>query len=298
MSRQYGEREGQDAQSASTATAAIPGKHTRTEGFFGTGKGEGDGVGTLNGPPAGPADAAVPATAGTAKVTHETDQKAPSGAAKTRTTVGVGELVYFTADSAEKGSSWKATAGKGKADGANYDWHAPASPATVTITFDPGGGGTPTTVTMNVIGPNGITYSDKKEDTFKAGVAGAGMTNKLTFLPLTVCFWGTQWREQDVDATNIQGWFTHLDKKKLKHKAASPKDIGDDNSGPGDHASYSATPPFKEKGSFTWEIPQQYSVKGANTWQDIVTPFTQLTTIAADGTLTVTKNGESVTRSP
>jgi hypothetical protein len=294
MSRKYGEREGRDAGPSSAPSVAppTPGKSSRTEGIVATGKGEGDGLGAEKGPAiTGPAGGAVPAKTGTVKVTHETDQDTPSGAAKTRTTVGVGELVYFTAESADKGSSWSATAGKGKANDANYDWRAPATPSSVTITFDPGGGGTATTVEMKVIGPNGITYSDKKEDS-----APTGMTNKLTFLPLSVCFWGTQWREQDVDAANIKGFFTHIKADKLKHHAASPKDIGSDNSGPKDHASFAATKPFGEAGSFSWEIPQQYSVKGANNWQQIVSPFTQLTSIEVDGTVTVTKNGESVTK--
>jgi hypothetical protein len=299
MSRKFGERDGHDSGSSSAASSGPdPGKRTRTQGIVATGEGEGGGLGSLKGPLGGQGDGAVPMTDGPTKVTHETDQKAPGGAPKTRTTVGVGERVYFTAESAEHGSSWKSSAGKGTTTSATeYQWDAPATPATVTITFDPGGGGTATTVSMSVIGPNQINYSDKKEDTFGAGVAGAGMTNKLTFLPLSVCFWGTQWREKDVDGA-AQGWFTHLPADKKKHKAAVPRDIGDDNSGPGDHASFSAKPPFGEKGTLSWDIPQEYSVKGANNWQQIVPPFTQLTTIETDGTLTVTKNGESVTRSP
>jgi hypothetical protein len=302
MSRKYGDREGQGSGTPATSEGfAAPGKHTRTEGFEGTGRAEGSGTGELAGPPAqalpaSPADAAIPATTGSTKVTHETDQKAPGGAANTRTTVAVGERVYFTAETAGDKAKWSASAGQGKGAREQWDWVAPATPDTVTVTFDPGDGGTATTVKMTVIGPNGINYSDKVEDTIRG--AGAGMTNKLTFLPLSVCFWGTQWRETDVDATNVTGWFTHLSAARLKHRAAPPRNIGDDNSGPKDHASFTASPPFKEAGSFTWVIPQQYSVRGANNWQEITTPFTQLTTIEADGTLTVTKNGESVTRSP
>lgn len=303
MSKQLAERESQGSDAASTEAAApAVGKHTRTEGIVARGEGQGDGVGAPNGPatpagPGGPGTAAKPAAAAPAKVTSETDQKAPGGAPKTRTTVAIGEKVYFTADTAPEGASWKASAGSGKADGANYDWDAPSTPTSaVTITFDPGGGVTPTTVQMTVIGPSSIEYFGKTEQGFGAGVAGAGMVNKLKFLPMSVCFWGTQWRETDVDATNVSGWFSHVDAAKLKHTAAPERDIGDDNKGPKDIAAFTATGPYNEKGSFSWVIPQQYSFKGSGTWTDIGTPFTQLTTIDAKGTLTVTKNGQTVTR--
>jgi hypothetical protein len=38
-------------------------------------------------------------------------------------------------------------------------------------------------------------------------------------------------------------------------------------------------------------------VKGANNWQPI-TNYAQVTNIEPDGTLSISKNGESVTRSP
>ncbi|MEO8700566.1 MAG: hypothetical protein ABI867_11010 [Kofleriaceae bacterium] len=270
MSKKFGETGANEAEAPTTDPFAQPGKSAPTDGL------------------AGPADGTVPMTTGKTKVTHEATQKAPSGAAKTRTTVGVGEVVWFTADEAGTKAKWSSSAGKGKQDGANYDWTAPATPDTVTVTFDPGEGGTPTTVSMNVIGPNGIDYSEKKEDK-----TATGMTNKLTFLPLSVNFFGTQWRETDVEGTGVEGWFKHVAADKLKHKAAVARDIGDDNSGPRDHASFRATKPYGEDGSFKWVIPQQYSVKGANNWQEITSPFTQLTSITADGTLTVSKNGET-----
>jgi len=277
MSREPGEREGpQGASSAVPAVgdatpAATPGKGTLVGG-----------------------EGATP-TATKAKVKHETDQATPDGTAKTRATVAIGELVYFTAEDVDAGT-WSTAGGTGKADGLNYDWRAPSSPGSATITFDPGGGAAPTTVTMKVIAPDSITYSDKKEMSFGKGQAGAGMTVKLTFLPLSVCFWGTQWRETAVDASGVEGWFKPIEQT-LKHKPASPRDIGSDNSGPGDKISYTATPPFKDKGKFTWDIPQQVSVKGASNWVD-VKKFAQVTSIEPDGTLTVSKNGESVTRSP
>jgi hypothetical protein len=290
MSRKYGgERDGHGTGQGvgGDVLGPSPGKIARTDGLAGEAV------------PKSPADAAAPMTAGATKVTHQTDQKAPGGQAETRTTVGVGELVYFTAETVGAKSKWKTTAGKGTdKGGGQYDWKAPAAPDTVTITFDPGDGGAATTVQMTVIGPTSIKYSNKVEDTFGAGKAGAGMRVDLEFLPLSVCFWGTQWRETDVDGSSIDGWFTHLPANKLKHKAAVPRDIGDDNKGPGDHISYAATGPFKETGSFSWVIPQQYSVKGANSWQEIATPFTQTTSIETDGTLTVSKHGESVKRSP
>lgn len=234
---------------------------------------------------------------GKAKVTHETDQETPDGTAKTRKTVAVGELVYFSAADVQAGT-WSTDVGSGKAKGLDYDWRAPSSPGSATITFTPtDAGAAPTTVTIKVIGPSSISYFDKKDQTYKKGTAGAGMLVKLEFLPLSVCFWGTQWRETEVDATGASGWFTHIDAKDLKHKPAAPRDIGSDNKGPGDKIGYTASPPFKEKGSFTWDIPQQYSVKGANNWLDIK-KFAQVTSIEPDGTLTVTKNGESATRSP
>ncbi len=161
MSKELGDQGGvQQAEPAPTGPAVTPGKQT------------------LEG------ETAQPMT-GKAKVTHETDQETPDGTAKTRTTVAVGELVYFSAADVDAGT-WSTTDGTGKANKLDYDWRAPSSPGSVTVTFTPTeAGAAPTTVTMKVIGPSSISYFDKKDQTYAKGTAGAGMLVKLEFLPLS-----------------------------------------------------------------------------------------------------------------
>lgn len=299
MSRELGSKEAHGSTPVAKEGAATPGKQTRAgeldeaegEGqqLQATGEGQGDGEAAAGEPAIG-APSATPANGGTTKVTSTTQQAAADGTADTRKTVAVGEKVDFDVDEADAKATWSASGGTGTAtaDKGRYTWTAPSTPGSATITFTPGDGGAATTVTMKIVGVDSIEYYDKKQ--VMSGKGQAGMDVKLKFLPLSVSFWGSQWRETVVDASNVSGFFEKASPG--KHKPATPRNIGSDNTGPGDHITWSGKGPFSD-GGFTWSIPQQYGVKGSNTWHDIKT-FDQVTTIDAKGSVTITKNGESV----
>lgn len=295
------------------STAGSPGKRTRVEASSlarrdaGTGTGEGTGGGA-GGPAVGaPGTAGTPGPAGAnqakpmdtkSNVTHETGRDAKSGK-KDRTKVGVGELVLFSAD---VDGAWKASAATGAttATGSGYDWTAPATAATVTITFDPGGGVAVTTVTMEVIAPTiKLTKFEDIKD-YGAGKQGAGMKCNVEFLPFDVSFGGVQWKESDVDGSNAQGYFKGL--ALPKHTAnATWRGFNNDNTGPKDIAQFMGiAKPWDADGSYDWVIPQNYRLLGQTsaTGMGTLTQTCKLEGPPHAGRTTVSKGGESASRAP
>ena len=281
------------------------------------GRGEGDGVApgksaltdkltappSATGPkPGGPTNAALPETGAGAqkmstdpiKLKVENEKASPKGATD-RKTVGVGERIFVTNEPVTDGK-FTSDVGKGKDESTLYTWDAPDTAATATITFTPKDGGTPTTLTIKVIEPSSAVFQDKQELTY-GKVSAAGMTVKIAFLPFTVSFANLDWQEKDVAPSAVEGWFKSLPAAKVKHKKGPGGYLDSENKAK-DTAEWKSDVIVKEKSKLQWDIPQSWKLKGGAEHAVPLSPFTQLMTIEEDGTTTVSKNGESVTRSP
>lgn len=236
---------------------------------------------------------ASPATAGAVKLKVENDQAAPAGGGKARTKVGVGERLFVTNEPATEGS-FTSTAGTGKDEGTLYTWTAPETADKVTITFTPKDGGTASTVIIDVIAPDSVEFRDKKELSY-GNVSAAGMKVKVVFLPLSVSFAALDWQEKDVAPSAVEGWFKSLGGAALQHKKG-PGGYLDAKNQANDLAEWKSSTVVKEPSKLQWDIPQHYTVNGGTEQAVPNQPFTQLMTIDASGTTTVTKNGQTVTR--
>ncbi|MBA3394497.1 MAG: DUF4157 domain-containing protein [Deltaproteobacteria bacterium] len=221
---------------------------------FGSGSGKGEPGATPDAPGAAPAQAQTAA----ATITHETGYTA-SGAGNDRTTVGVGELVYFSAD---VNGAWTATAGTASGSGQQFDWTAPArANSSVTITFTPTTGA-PVTRTFSVLAPSSVVLAKTSDDVIAAGTQGAGLRATVTFHPLTVSFAATEWKEQGNEAAaGASGYFEG--RTLPAHTNFNPNwlGIGDGNTGPSDHASFEGFPSPWAAGSFHWPIIQRYKLR-------------------------------------
>ncbi|MEQ9670400.1 eCIS core domain-containing protein [Coleofasciculus sp. G2-EDA-02] len=233
------------------------------------------------------------------QITHETKFNAPDGSAKTRKNVGVGEEVEFKAPSAGK---WTASAGTPVTlpNGNTFNWTAPNRAASVKIKFELGG--KESSVSMNVIEPNGITGTKTSEDPYPAGTQGAGMRLNFNFHPKKVSFGNAFILEIPGPATSISGYFKSYRAASLYHHP-NPDfvPIAQDNTlgAIRDQAAFSGYPAPWKKGGFKWDIPNHFRVKGEGGNGKKFTTVTQAFSISgSDGTSKVTKAGESVERTP
>ncbi|MEQ8997202.1 MAG: DUF4157 domain-containing protein [Coleofasciculus sp. B1-GNL1-01] len=233
------------------------------------------------------------------KITHKTKFNAPDGSPNSRTVVGVGEEVKFQAPSAGK---WTASAGTPVTlpNGNTFNWTAPNRAASVKIKFELGG--KESSVSMNVIEPNGITGTKTSEDTYPAGTQGAGMRLNFNFHPKKVSFGNAFIKEIPGPATNISGYFKPYPPASLYHHP-NPNfvPIAQDNTlgTLRDHAAFSGHPAPWKKGGFKWDIPNHFRVKGEGGNGKKFTTVTQAFSISgSDGTSKVKKAGESVERTP
>jgi hypothetical protein len=239
-----------------------------------------------------PTNRAETASTGPITLKVETDKKSPGGS-NSRTTIGVGERIFVTNDPVTDGK-FSSKVGKGKDEGTLYTWDAPDTAAKAIITFTPKDGGTPSTVEINVIEPESVVFQDKQALTY-GKVSAAGMKVKVAFLPFTVSFANLDWQEKDVAPSVVEGWFKSLPADKVKHKKG-PGGYLDAKNKAGDTAEWESSVVVKEESKLQWDIPQNYKVNGGAEKPVPAQPFTQLMTIDASGTTTVTKNGQTVTR--
>ncbi len=214
-----------------------------------------------------------------------------------RKTVGVGEKVFFTTTAS---GTWTASAagpgakttGKGK----KYTWTAPSTATTATITFDNAGKKTPTDI--QVIAPNGVDFWKRKEQDFPAGQQGAGMYTGVKFLPFTVSFVHTSWKEIAGGPSNMKGRFTKITPPSHKPNA-NWLHIDDANGGPTDHAAYWGVKgnPGWTTGSFEWAIPNRYKVDGdSGAGYEFSTVIQTMSIDDEQGTTTVTKVGPNASQ--
>ena len=234
-----------------------------------------------------------PTTAPT--VTTQTLVAAPDGTADTRTTVGVGERIRLTGNTA---GTWTATEGRiiGLNTGSNVIWEAPAVAANPVITLTTPGGATATNFT--VIAPDSLDMVIGSRHTIPVGTAGACMITDVTVQPLNVSFGRTQWFEVPGPATNVTGYFTRFSAAQLRHHP-NPRYLPFDdlNSGLTDHASFHNTPPAFSDGTFDWVIPNRYKIDGESDAQGRhFVDTTQAFTMFPDGTVIIDKSGGFIMR--
>nr|WP_315157169.1 DUF4157 domain-containing protein [uncultured Flavobacterium sp.] len=238
--------------------------------------------------PVNPAPVTPPA------ITTETIKSAPDGTPDNRNTIGVGERVRLTADTA---GTWTVSEGHiiGLNNGASIVWEAPAIAANPTITLTTPGG---TKVTpFTVIAPNGLSMAVTANDAIPAGTAGACMITNVTINPLNVNLGRTQWLEIPGPATNVSGYFNQFGAATIFHNP-NPNFLGfnDSNTGLTDHAAWEAVPAPFSQGTFEWVIPNHYKLDGEPGRGRLFTNTVQAFFMTPLGTIMITKAGASVIR--
>ncbi|WP_299441120.1 DUF4157 domain-containing protein [uncultured Aquimarina sp.] len=223
-------------------------------------------------------------------VTTETIKSAPDGTADTRTTVGVGERVRFTATTA---GTWTVSEGHiiGINNGASIVWEAPAVAASPTITITTPGG---TKVTpFTVVPPNSLNMVVSNHHPIPAGTAGACMILNFSVNPLNVNLGRTQWLEVPGPATNVSGYFNQFNAATIFHNPTEDfLPFNDNNAGLRDHAAWHEVPPPFSFGSFEWVIPNQYKIDGESDAQGrVFTNIVQTFFMFPGGTMMITKAG-------
>jgi hypothetical protein len=230
-------------------------------------------------------------------ITSETKLVAPSGAAKTRTVVAVGEEVTFTGSASGK---WTASSGMPAmlGSGMTFVWTAPERAKTVTITLAVGD--QTATTTMTVLEPAGIIGVKTDEIAIPGGTAGAGMHLRFNYTPKTVSFGKVVAREVSGPASNVTGYFKkHYTDAELWHHAGDGSffAIRENNELSAlDTANSTDTFTPYEAGTMAWVIPNKFKVATESGDGKEFTQVTQAFTIDAAGTETITKATASVTR--
>ena len=254
-----------------------------------------DGLFTDGSPALPPVAPVVPTPATPPTVTSETILPAPDGSPDTRTTVGVGERVRFTANTS---GTWSVSHGRiiGLNTGSNMVWEAPAVATSPTITVTTPGG--TRVVPFTVIAPNNLDMAVNTNDAIPAGTAGACMITDVTVEPLSVNFGRTQWLEVPGPATNVSGYFNRFAAAAIFHNP-NPNYLpfDDANSGLNDHASWHAVPGPFSFGTFEWVVPNRYKIDGEPDSQGrLFTNTVQAFTMFSGGTMMITKAGAWVIR--
>ena len=228
-------------------------------------------------------------------VTSETIKSAPDGTPDTRTTVGVGERVRFTANTS---GTWTVSHGHiiGLNTGSNIVWEAPPTATAPTITVTTPGG--TRVVPMTVIAPNALTMTVNRNDAIPAGTAGACMITDVVVNPLNVNFGRTQWLEDPGPATNVSGYFNQFAAATIFHNP-NPDYLpfNDNNTGLRDHAAWHAVPAPFSFGTFEWVVPNRYKIDGESDAQGrIFTNTVQAFFMFPGGMMMITKAGARVIR--
>jgi hypothetical protein len=222
---------------------------------------------------------------------------------RARTTIGVGETVnVFFQPSLPINVNWTISAGSLTSTSGPGTWLiAPSNATTTTITASIGRQSV--SIPFTVVEPSGVDHvTFRGTDSLSKNVAGAGMYMNVYIAPINVSFYRVSMLEVTNAATSVTGYFTSHWPSPHDTVAGAGKwhPIGQDNLvGDGmDHCSYWGSsllpPPWSPGGSFTWPIPGEWKIGNGPTnslsWSD------QTFSLNANGTMTITKFGHSVTR--
>ncbi len=228
-------------------------------------------------------------------IVSETIKSAPDSSSDTRTTVGVGERVRITANTA---GTWTVSAGHiiGINRGSNMIWEAPPIAASPTITLTTPRG--TSVIQFTVVAPNALKMTVARNHAIPVGTAGACMITDVVVNPLNVSFGRTQWLEVPEPATNVSGYFNRFPAATIfHHPNPNYLPFNDNNSGLTDHAAWHAVPAPFSFGTFEWVIPNRYKIDGESDAQGrVFTNTVQAFYMFADGTMMISKGGASVIR--
>ena len=230
-------------------------------------------------------------------ITTQTIKSAPDGTADSRKTIGVGERVRLSANTA---GTWSVSEGHiiGLNNGANVIWEAPALASNPTITLTTPGG--VKVIPFRVISPDAISMNVVRNEPIPVGTAGACMLLNVTINPLNVNFGRTQFKEIPGPGTNVSGYFTRFTAAQLfHHPNANFVRVNDNNTllPNGDHAAAHVLPGPFSFGTWEWVIPNEYKVDGEPDANGRVFDHTvQAFTMFPGGTTIITKAGAFVLR--
>lgn len=219
-----------------------------------------------------------------------------------RRQLGVGETVTLTVVPTPAGE-------------ATWTWEGEGSLIPVTgpsVTFTAGESASRPTISVEVEGErHSITFTVVEPD-FERGYAseeirtvsafaGAAMRLHIEVHPLDVSFSNVEVTEISGDATNLRGYFLAQDRKQLYHTAAPGWFRLNARNRTSDTVQIGCLSPPWSEGSLEWHIPVHWRVVGSKDEQGkpLKAPAVQKVSMAgASGTVTVTKLGHSVTRTP
>lgn len=233
---------------------------------------------------------------GEVTVEIETEVTVPSD--RTRKKLGVGEKVTLKLQPSSLSPVTWSLSGNGTLSATSgnpiiFTAHERASTPSVTATY----GGVSYTVGFTVVEPTSESAVIQSEDTFAAGTQGAGMRLEITISPTDVSFERVESQEVPGPATNITGYFTNYPPNSLRHVTAGWVRIAPGNK-KYDHAAFSGWPSPWSTGGFQWVIPIQWRVVGKTNIGTLPDRIQTFSIDDANGTSTVSKLGQSVTRSP
>ena len=184
---------------------------------------------------------------------------------------------------------------------AGFTWRAPYTAGAAEVTADAVDKSSSEKVGFTVVEPSSLTAKKEKDKAFPAGEQGAGMVLQFLYGPMNVSFGGVEARERSGPASDIDGYYKH---EGMPHKHdATPTfaTIAANNQLSGetrDSASQTGMPPPWEKGSFHWEIPNEFRADEEATPKTFTIVKQEFVMADESGTTTVTKAGASVTRKP
>jgi len=216
-----------------------------------------------------------------------------------RTNVGVGETVFITSvPELPAETSWETTAGSLAAQtNATAHWTAPSNAHNVTITATLPDG-YKARKHFKVWEPSGIEKSviySTLTNTYSVGSPGAIMRQKVWVGPTTVSLSRVWVREVPGPATSIWGAYTNVPPASLYHGTAGYFSPLTAENTFNDTAAEPGLPPPWFSGGYTWVIPMQWKV-GAHGINGDLPSVSQVVTINSDGTVSITKYSNSVSR--
>jgi hypothetical protein len=246
-----------------------------------------------------PAQPQPPARTVLGPILVRTVRNTPDRRGKNRTKVGVGEEVFFHH---QFPGQWSASQGVGDTDPSSktFRWRAPAiaGQSTIKITTQMG----ESSVSMDVVAPEGKRYRKTSERQWQPGIIGAGMYLDATLLPLNVSFDNLSTREMSGPPRNLRGIVNNWEGDDRPFHHAAPVDnpvINDNIASWSDEASFKiAHLPRTETGAFEFNIPNGYRVRGDTAPLKHYCDVVQYTQLDTERRVTVSKGSESVTRKP
>jgi hypothetical protein len=243
------------------------------------------------------------------KITVST-KPAAGNPSTSRTTLGVGEKVSFTAP--EEGL-WRLDQ-KDLGQGQTIEWTAPDTGMLGNLVFEPyltsPSKNAQASLPILVLAPSKVDFRKTGDvPVSNPGLAGVGMTTEVTVGPNSVSFGAAEWLEQPGPAEDAKDYFAEYQKQTREDLAHKPTSnwlpMGDNNNAILDHAWTKNNPKLTHPtdrtqrwwaGSYHWTIPNYYRVKGGA--PHLITYVTQTFVMDDAGAITVTKGTASATSKP